>query len=136
MQSWGIVSTLPSVFFTNWPIALNTAQNWARDEFDEDIGATKENWKFAVWGRLLPGDWLSEVAMELEDQMQAAGYSTDRKKKYQDLFLKNISQAFGELANGDIIVLVGDEAFPDNNWKADTAWGGKLHAPIRFDPLD
>lgn len=125
IQSWGIATTLPSVFYTNWPIGLNEALNWGRDVFDEDIGATKDKWKFATWGRLVSGEWFSGVANELRDQMEAAGYPASHMKSYQDVLAKNMCQALGETVKGDVYLLVGDDDFRDNNWDVNTAWGGE-----------
>lgn len=132
IQSWGVATRLPSVFYTNWPTGLNDAQTWGRDMFDEDIGATKATWKFAIWGRLVSGEWLTSVTSELQDQMEAAKYPASRIKSYQDVLSKNLCQALGETVKGDVYLIVGDDVVPDNNWDVNTAWGGKWHAPARL----
>ena len=52
-------------------------------------------------------------------------FSQDRVKKYIDRLLKNMCQAFGETAHGNVIVLVDDEVAKDNKFDTNAAFGGK-----------
>ncbi|KAJ5808756.1 hypothetical protein N7474_010025 [Penicillium riverlandense] len=125
IQAWGVADNLPDVFFTAYPVNKNVAFHWGLDYFDEDLGATKANWKFAFWDRLADPSYMSDTANNLRTAMQNAGFSKKRRKYYQDRFLKNFSQAFAESAHGDVIVLLKQNVAPDNNWDSSTTWGGE-----------
>ena len=124
--SFGIAQSKPDLFYTKYPINLNVALQWGSNYFDEDIGATKANWKFAVWGRLVSSDYSTTVQSDLRQTMTNAKFSENRIKKYEDMFAKNMCQAFAETAHGDVIVLIKATDWPDNKFDANTCWGGKL----------
>ncbi|KAJ5884641.1 hypothetical protein N7495_009151 [Penicillium taxi] len=123
--SYNVATRLPDIFFTKYPLNINVAKSWGENYYDEDIGATKNSWKFAIWGRLWDNEWFSDTVYELRQSMVAKKFSENVIKKYEDRFLKNLSQAFGETARGEVIVLIDRNAYPDNKFDANTAWGVK-----------
>ncbi|KAJ5574103.1 uncharacterized protein N7459_008530 [Penicillium hispanicum] len=124
--SYGVVTTRPDLYYTRYPINQAVAMRWGSEYWDEDIGATKSNYKFAMWGRLMDVNWLSGTASTLRSSMVAAKFGESRIKQYEDMFMKNVCQAYGETSQGDIIVLMKDTDWPDNRFDAATAWGGTL----------
>ena len=128
IRSKGLVETLPSVFYTAYPLQLQAARQWAACFFTEASAPTPEEYKFAVWGRLADPKWVSGNSFEISEAM----YSTDPEfpddvvKTFSDMFLKNLSQAFAEEAQGDVYLVVKDNITPDNvSWDTAAAWGGK-----------
>lgn len=128
IRSKGLVETLPSVFYTAYPLQLQAARQWAACFFTEASAPTPEEYKFALWGRLADPKWVKSNSFEISEAM----YSTDPEfhenvaKKFRDMFLKNLSQAFAEEAQGDVYLVVKDSITPDNiSWDTAMAWGGK-----------
>ena len=127
----GTVPYLPSVFYSGWPLLLYDAQRWARCYFGEEVSGSPTDYRFVVWGRHVSLEWMAYITYSLDDDMYRAGYPDDQIEYYKDLFLKNLSQAFAELAQGDVILLAGDNVTSDDrSWDPNKAWGGWVYPAL------
>lgn len=71
---------------------------------------------------------MSSVLCDAEQSMRSTNppFPIKMMNFYGERFLKHMSQAFGEVAQGKTYLVVKDGVTPDNvNWDADKAWGGK-----------
>lgn len=128
IRSKGLVEKLPSVFYTAYPLQLQAARQWAACYFDESSEPKPEDYKFAAWQRLADPKWVSGNSFQISEAMYNTDpeFPDDAVKKFSDMFLKNLSQAFAEEAQGEIYLVVKDKIAPDNvSWDTAAAWGGK-----------
>lgn len=131
IKDWGVVESLPDLFYTQYPVSAAEARNWGKENFDEIADAAqKVAWKFAMWGRLVDPSWIVAVSDTYQGYMEDSGFSQARMDYYSDIFLKNMSQAFAEEAHGDVYLLIDDLVYPEGNWNTASAWGGNESSPF------
>lgn len=125
IREWGVVGSVPSVFYTGHPIGLAAARKWAGCFFTGEPDApTKDNYIYAIWQRLTDPKWLFSQSFWIREE-QPDDVSDEDNDFYADLLLKHLAQAFAEAASGDVYLVVGDDKAPDDrSWDANAAWGG------------
>lgn len=79
-----------------------------------------------MWGRLVDPSWIVEVSDDYQGYMEHNGFTQARMDYYSDYFQKNMAQAFGEEAHGDVYLLVDDDVYPNNDWNTASTWGGNV----------
>lgn len=134
VKAKGNVEKLPSVFYTGYPLQLQAALQWASCFFQEPQAPTQAQYKFAAWRRIADNSWISTVSFNIAEEMLSTDpeFPDNLQKQYSDQFLKELAQAFGEEAQGDVYVVVKDSVAPDNvSWDVNTAWGGKQRTLFR-----
>ncbi|KAJ5173307.1 hypothetical protein N7492_005900 [Penicillium capsulatum] len=128
IKEFGIVQSKPNLFYTRQPVeAINKGkvEEWGKAKYDEEPKAGKKDWKFAMWGRLADTNWVAHTSIDLAEEMEEAEFTDEQSKPFRDMFLQNIGQAYGEMAHGDVIILVKDEVTPDNrSWDVNRVLGG------------
>lgn len=127
VQAWGVVGSVPSVFYTEYPLTLSEARTWASCYWPgEDSPPSKGNYKFAIWYRLVDKTYMRETSLAIQAK-KPAEVSVEDNEFYADLFLKHLAQAFAEASSGDVYLAVADSVVSDDrSWDANKAWGGKL----------
>ena len=125
---YGVATSKPDWFYTKYPLVTNVAQQWISQNAyaDEPIGASnKDEWQYAMWGRIIDPIWATDKKDALKYGMDDAGFKPSRRDLYGDMFMKQLSQAFAEASQGEVFLLISDDAFPDDKWDTDSAWGGE-----------
>lgn len=127
MAEYGVVGSIPSVFYTNMPGGLARAQSWASCFFTgEPESPSRDQWLYTVWKRITDNKWLASESFWVFESMDDEVLTEDDQKYYKDLVLKHTSQAYAELSKGDVYLVVEDATTPDDrSWNTDQAWGGK-----------
>lgn len=127
VQAWGVVGSVPSVFYTEYPLTLSEARTWASCYWPgEPSPPSKGSYKFAIWHRLVDKTYMRQTSLAIQAE-KPADVSVEDNEFYSDLFLKHLAQAFAEASSGDVYLAVADSVVPDDrSWDANKAWGGKL----------
>ncbi|KAK3707828.1 hypothetical protein LTR37_011830 [Vermiconidia calcicola] len=125
MQAFGVVGTIPSVFYTNMPFGLSRTRTWASCFFaGEPEAAGRDDWLYTIWKRITDNKWVASESFWVYEN-QPDDVSEEDNAYYRDLVLKHVSQAYAEVSAGDIYLVAEDATTPDNrDWNTDQAWGG------------
>lgn len=126
MRDFGIVGTLPAVYYTNMPLGMSRTKTWASCFFPgEPDAAGRDDWLYTMWKRITDNKWVASESFWVVEN-QPDDVSDEDNKFYSDMVLKHVSQAYAELSSGDIILVVPDATTPDDrSWNTDQAWGGE-----------